>query len=91
MNTVVTRCPLWVNSGHVQRKRHVRFTPESGHSELVLRCPLCAIGHRYVLTSLQRQRDDRLQQAGAYSGAAMSGNSITTIRCAAPSNYLNAL
>jgi hypothetical protein len=45
----------------------------------------------YVLTSLQRQRDDRLQQAGAYSGAAMSGNSITTIRCAAPSNYLNAL
>ena len=26
-----TKRPLWVISGHVQCKSHVRFTPESGH------------------------------------------------------------
>jgi hypothetical protein len=25
-------CPPWVRSGHVQRKKDVRFTPTSGHS-----------------------------------------------------------
>ena len=24
-------------------KAHVRFTPKSGHSDLVVRCPLCAV------------------------------------------------
>ena len=24
-------CPLWVKSGHVRAKRHIRFTPESRH------------------------------------------------------------
>jgi len=26
------KCPLWVKSRHMQCRRHVRFTPKSGHS-----------------------------------------------------------
>ena len=90
MKTIVIRCPLWVKSRHVQRKRHVRCTPESGHSELVLRCPLVPSG---IATSSRRFngnemigcRGSRILRRGHV------GNSIATIRCAAPSNYLNAL
>ena len=38
----MTGCPLWVKSGHVQRKSHVCFTPKSGHVQCTSRCPLCA-------------------------------------------------
>ena len=30
-STLRPKCPLWVKSRHSQCKRHVRFTPESGH------------------------------------------------------------
>ena len=32
----VNVCPLWVISGHLQCKTHVRFTPKSGHELLAL-------------------------------------------------------
>jgi hypothetical protein len=36
-------------------KRHVRFTPESGHVRCTGRCPLSAnSGHRYSITSSAR-------------------------------------
>ena len=28
---ILSQCPLWVISRHLQAKRHVRFTPNSGH------------------------------------------------------------
>ena len=38
----IWKCPLWVKSRHVQRKKHVRFTPESRHVQRNSACPLCA-------------------------------------------------
>src|SRR5262245_29728177 len=35
-------CPLWVKSRHMQCKRHVRFTPKSGHVRCKQECPLWA-------------------------------------------------
>ena len=36
------RCLLWVKSGHLRAKSHVRFTPESRHVRCTSRCPLGA-------------------------------------------------
>jgi hypothetical protein len=36
------RCPLWSLAEIRLKKRDVRFTPESGHSSLRIKCPLCA-------------------------------------------------
>ena len=44
-----SQCPLWVISGHrVTGPRHVRFTPESGHSSASVARPLSAISRRPV-------------------------------------------
>ena len=41
------RCPLWVKSGHVQRKTPCPLYPNSGHVQRTGRCPLCAnSGHQ---------------------------------------------
>ena len=36
------RCPLWVKSRHVQRKRSCPLYPQSRHVQCTRRCPLCA-------------------------------------------------
>src|SRR6516164_2532274 len=35
-------CPLWIKSGLGLGRRHIRFTPKSGHRNSVVKCPLCA-------------------------------------------------
>ena len=46
-------CPLWVKSGHLQRKRHVRFTPESRHVQCARPCPL---GHQLLDENIDARR-----------------------------------
>ena len=52
---LVTRCPLWVISGHMQCKKSCPLYPESGHVRCTRRCPLCAkSGHaplRWITSS----------------------------------------
>src|SRR6516165_5416023 len=46
-------CPLWVKSRHWEGETDVRFTPESGHWNSVVECPLCAkSGHTLLRQSM---------------------------------------
>ena len=49
--TVATRerCPLWVMSRHRVTSRHVRYSPQSGHSSVRFACPLSAMCGRLLV------------------------------------------
>ena len=54
--------------------RHVRFTPNSGHSEVSLKCPLSAIsGHRRRLT-----RNARLLRPAIWTGQHSMERAVAT-------------
>jgi hypothetical protein len=52
-NSAPHKCPLWVISRHNGRLRHVRFTPESGHSSERVGCPKSAISGHFSRVSVE--------------------------------------
>ena len=58
-----SQCPLWVKSGHLQCKSHVRFTPESGHVRCTSPCLLCANSGHAATTLEKHLAFVRLPQA----------------------------
>ena len=67
------RCPLWVISRYNGRSRHVRFTPDSGHSSVQVGCPLGAINRPQGLPAmsavhLPRHKGKRMSSALKVSG-----------------------
>jgi hypothetical protein len=55
---VKRECLHWVSSRHGGTSRHVRFTPDSGHSSVQVGCPLSARSRRPSPSSLNSEKSN---------------------------------